>query len=65
VEKRFSEIIYSKWPKTPPIKKIERFAFYERARKSFAVVASGSTVKYGCIIIKKGVIPVDQSTKHE
>ena len=34
---------------------IERFAFYERARKSFAVVVSGETRIYGNIIIKKGV----------
>jgi L-fucose mutarotase len=58
VEQRFSDIIYSRWPKTPPIKKIDRFAFYERAKNAFAVVLTGSTVKYGCIILKKGVIPV-------
>jgi L-fucose mutarotase len=58
VEKRFSDIIYSKWPKAPAIKKIDRFAFYVRAQKAFAVVVTGSTVKYGCIILKKGVIPV-------
>jgi L-fucose mutarotase len=34
---------------------IERFAFYERAKKSFAVVISGETRIYGNIIIKKGV----------
>ena len=34
---------------------IERFAFYERAKKSFAVVVSGETRIYGNIIIKKGV----------
>ncbi|XP_053535752.1 fucose mutarotase isoform X1 [Ictalurus punctatus] len=35
---------------------IERFAFYERAKKAFAVVATGETALYGNIIIKKGVI---------
>jgi L-fucose mutarotase len=34
---------------------IERFAFYERAKKAFAVVVSGETRIYGNIIIKKGV----------
>lgn len=34
---------------------IERFAFYERARKTFAVVLTGEGRKYGNIIIKKGV----------
>jgi L-fucose mutarotase len=39
--------------------KIERFAFYERARQAFAVVATGETRLYGCILIKKGVIRPD------
>ena len=34
---------------------IERFAFYERAKKTFAVVVTGEGRKYGNIIIKKGV----------
>ena len=36
---------------------IERFAFYERAKRAFAVVITGETAKYGNIIIKKGVTP--------
>ena len=40
------------------IERIERFAFYERAKKSYAVVISGETAKYGNIILKKGVTPV-------
>ncbi|XP_076142528.1 fucose mutarotase isoform X2 [Alosa pseudoharengus] len=36
---------------------VERFAFYERAKKAFAVVATGETALYGNLIIKKGVIP--------
>lgn len=35
---------------------IERFAFYERAKKAYAVIASGETAIYANIIIKKGVI---------
>jgi L-fucose mutarotase len=35
---------------------IERFAFYERSRKAFAVIATGETRLYGCILLKKGVI---------
>ena len=34
---------------------IERFAFYERAKKSFAVVVTGESRISGNIIIKKGV----------
>jgi L-fucose mutarotase len=36
--------------------RIDRFAFYERTRSAFAVVATGETRLYGCILIKKGVI---------
>jgi len=35
---------------------IERFAFYDRARKAYAVVASGETAIYANIILKKGVV---------
>lgn len=37
------------------IEYIERFAFYERAKKAFAVAVTGEGRKYGNIIIKKGV----------
>ena len=40
------------------IERVERFAFYERAKKAYAVVISGETAKYGNIILKKGVTPV-------
>ena len=36
--------------------KMERFAFYDRSRQAFAVVASGETRLYGCLLLKKGVI---------
>ncbi|XP_003133293.1 fucose mutarotase isoform X2 [Sus scrofa] len=35
---------------------IERFEFYERAKKAFAVVATGETALYGNLILKKGVL---------
>lgn len=35
---------------------IERFAFYERAKAGFAVVATGEEALYANIILKKGVI---------
>ena len=35
---------------------IDRFAFYDRARAAFAVVATGERRLYGNIILKKGVI---------
>lgn len=35
---------------------VERFAFYERAKKSYAVVATGESALYANIILKKGVV---------
>jgi L-fucose mutarotase len=58
VAKSYRDVIDRHWPNTPPILNIERFAFYERARKAFAVVMTGETVKYANIILKKGVIPL-------
>lgn len=35
---------------------IERFEFYERAKKAYAVIATGETALYANIILKKGVV---------
>jgi len=35
---------------------IERFAFYERAKKAYAIVATGEKALYANIILKKGVV---------
>jgi L-fucose mutarotase len=35
---------------------LERFAFYERAKTAYAVVATGEERLYGNIILKKGII---------
>jgi L-fucose mutarotase len=42
-----------------PMGSIERFAFYERAKKAYAVLVTGERRFYGCFILKKGVIPPD------
>ncbi len=39
-----------------PSAALERFAFYERAARAFAIVASGETRIYGNILLKKGVV---------
>lgn len=38
------------------IEKIERFAFYDRAKQAYAIVATGESALYANIILKKGVI---------
>ncbi len=45
-------------PDVPPIKRIDRYAFYERAKSAFAIVMTGELAKYGNIILIKGVTPV-------
>lgn len=43
-------------PTSLSVERVERFAFYERVRSSFAVVMTGETAKYGNIILKKGLV---------
>lgn len=35
---------------------VERFAFYERAKNAYAIVATGESALYANILLKKGVI---------
>ena len=35
---------------------VERFEFYERAKKAYAIIATGETALYGCITLQKGVL---------
>ena len=45
--------------KSWPLVSIERMDFYERAKQSYCVVATGERRFYGCFIFTKGVIPPD------
>ena len=38
------------------IEKLERFEFYERAKKAYAVIMTGESAIYANIILKKGVV---------
>ena len=38
---------------------IERFAFYDMARESYAVIQTGERRFYGCFMLRKGVVPPD------
>ncbi|MDA9865542.1 ribose ABC transporter [bacterium] len=40
-----------------PMISIERFAFYDMARESYAVIQTGERRFYGCFMLRKGVIP--------
>ena len=52
----YSHIMKESEGETVRIGHIERFAFYERAKKAYAVIATGETALYANLILKNGVI---------
>jgi len=58
VEESYMASIKKSEPGAPDVKRIDRFAFYDRAQKAYACVMTGELAKYGNIILKKGVTPV-------
>ena len=52
---RYREII-RRHGERDEIEFVERFAFYERTKKAYAVVATGEAARYANIILKKGVL---------
>jgi L-fucose mutarotase len=57
VETDYMQVIRKHAPDAPAPERIERFAFYDRARKAYAIVMTGELRKYGNLILKKGVTP--------
>lgn len=45
--------------KSWPMIGIERYAFYERAKKAYCIIQTGERRFYGCFAFRKGVIPPD------
>jgi L-fucose mutarotase len=52
----FQAVLRKHEPKMAKLEAIERFAFYERVKKCFAVVATGERRLYGNLILKKGIV---------
>lgn len=50
----FKEIIEKRDP--AKIEYIERFAFYERAKKAYAIIATGEKAIYANVLLKKGIV---------
>ena len=44
-----------------PMISIERYAFYERAKKAYAVIQTGERRFYGCFAFRKGVIGPEEN----
>ncbi|RWN53750.1 RbsD/FucU family protein [Mesorhizobium sp.] len=42
-----------------PMISVERYAFYERAKKAYCVIQTGERRFYGCFAFRKGVVPPD------
>lgn len=52
----YEEILSRFEGKLIPLRRVERFAFYEEAKSCYAIVATGETAQYANIILTKGVI---------
>jgi L-fucose mutarotase len=52
----YKSIVEKSEPVHNKIEFIERFAFYERSKKAYAVIATGEKALYANIILKKGVV---------
>jgi L-fucose mutarotase len=59
VQKEVQKVIDKAEGKSWPLVPIERFAFYEKAKKAYCVIQTGERRFYGCFVFTKGVIPPD------
>ena len=54
--KDYDEVLHRHEPDHCDIEMMERFAFYERAKKAYLIIATGETAIYANILLKKGVV---------
>jgi L-fucose mutarotase len=52
----YRKIVSANEPNFSDFEYVERFAFYERAREAYAIVASSEKALYANMILKKGVV---------
>jgi len=52
----YKKILNQYEPNNCDIDMTERFAFYERAKKAYLIIATGETAIYANILLKKGVV---------
>jgi len=48
--------LVTKYDSKASIEEMERFAFYQRAKEAYAIVATGEMAQYANIILKKGIV---------
>ena len=59
VQKEVQKVIDKAEGKSWPLKSIERFAFYEKAKKAYCVIQTGERRFYGCFVLTMRVISPD------
>jgi L-fucose mutarotase len=56
IQHEFQQIVNEAEGREIPLKAIDRFGFYERAKAAYAIVLTGELRTYGCVLVKKGVV---------
>ena len=56
--KSYEQIIKKHEPKNNKIEYLERFEFYERAKKAYLIIATGESAIYANVLLKKGVVKI-------
>ena len=62
VQKEVQQVIDAAEGAPRPMIAIERFAFYDLAKEAYAVIQTGERRFYGCIMLRKGVIPPEEES---
>ena len=60
VQQEVQSLIIQNDEKERPMISIERFAFYDFAKTSYAVIQTGERRFYGCFMLRKGVVPPEK-----
>ena len=60
VQEEVQSLIIQNDEKKRPMISIERFAFYDFAKTSYAVIQTGERRFYGCFMLRKGVVPPEK-----
>ena len=52
----YEDLLTKHEPQHHSVEHMERFAFYERAKNAFLIIATGEQAVYANILLKKGVV---------
>ncbi len=56
VQQEVQDVINAAEGKSWPMISVERYAFYERAKRAYCVIQTGERRFYGCFALRKGVV---------